>query len=44
MLVTVFPTQTGLHLQDGMYAVGVDDPGGLPKLLASDGTVLCLPA
>ena len=26
ILVTGFSAQTGLHLQDGMYEVGVDDP------------------
>jgi len=33
--VTGFSAQTGLHLQDGMYRVGVDDPQ-LAQLLASD--------
>ena len=35
MLVTGFSAQTGLHLQDGMYEVGVDDPQ-IAQLLASD--------
>ena len=26
VLVTGFSAQTGLHLQDGMYEVGVEDP------------------
>jgi len=33
--VTGFSTQSGLHLQDGMYTVGVDDPQ-LARLLAGD--------
>jgi ABC-type Na+ efflux pump permease subunit len=33
--VTGFSAQSGLHLQDGMYRVGVDDPQ-LAQLLASD--------
>jgi hypothetical protein len=35
MIVTGFTTQTGLHLQDGMYQVGVDDPK-IAQLLAGD--------
>jgi ABC-type Na+ efflux pump permease subunit len=35
VLVTGFSAQTGLHLQDGMYEVGVDDPQ-VAQLLASD--------
>lgn len=35
MLVTGFTAQTGLHLQDGMYQVGVDDPE-IAGLLAGD--------
>jgi ABC-type Na+ efflux pump permease subunit len=35
MLVTGFTAQTGLHLQDGMYQVGVDDPN-IAGLLAGD--------
>jgi ABC-type Na+ efflux pump permease subunit len=35
MLVTGFSAQTGLHLQDGMYDVGVDNPQ-IAQLLASD--------
>ena len=35
VLVTGFTAQTGLHLQDGMYSVGVDDPK-IGALLASD--------
>ena len=35
VLVTGFTAQTGLHLQDGMYTVGVDDPQ-VGALLASD--------
>jgi ABC-type Na+ efflux pump permease subunit len=35
MLVTGFTAQTGLHLQDGMYQVGVDDPK-IAGLLAGD--------
>jgi ABC-type Na+ efflux pump permease subunit len=34
--VTGFATQSGMHLQDGMYEVGVDDPE-LAGLIASDG-------
>jgi ABC-type Na+ efflux pump permease subunit len=33
--VTGFATQSGLHLQDGMYEVGVDDPV-LAQLIGSD--------
>ncbi len=33
--VTGFSTQSGLHLQDGMYKVGVDDPQ-IAQLLAGD--------
>ena len=33
--VTGFSAQSGLHLQDGMYRVGVDDPQ-IARLLASD--------
>ena len=33
--VTGFSAQSGLHLQDGMYRVGVDDPQ-IAQLLASD--------
>ena len=35
MLVTGFTAQTGLHLQDGMYQVGVDDQN-IAGLLAGD--------
>jgi ABC-type Na+ efflux pump permease subunit len=35
MLATGFTAQTGLHLQDGMYQVGVDDPQ-IAGLLAGD--------
>ena len=35
VLVTGFSAQTGLHLQDGMYEVGVDDPR-IAQLLAGD--------
>jgi len=35
MIVTGFTAQTGLHLQDGMYQVGVDDPQ-VAQLLAGD--------
>ena len=35
VLVTGFTAQTGMHLQDGMYIVGVDDPR-IAGLLASD--------
>ncbi len=35
VLVTGFTAQTGLHLQDGMYRVGVDDPQ-IAGLIASD--------
>ncbi len=35
MLATGFTAQTGLHLQDGMYQVGVDDPK-IAELLAGD--------
>jgi ABC-type Na+ efflux pump permease subunit len=35
VLVTGFSAQTGLHLQDGMYEVGVDDPQ-IAGLLAGD--------
>ncbi len=35
VLVTGFAAQTGMHLQDGMYNVGVDDPQ-IAELLASD--------
>jgi len=35
VLVTGFTTQSGLHLQDGMYDVGVDDPA-LAGLIAGD--------
>jgi len=35
MIVTGFTAQTGLHLQDGMYQVGVDDPQ-IAQLLAGD--------
>jgi ABC-type Na+ efflux pump permease subunit len=35
MLATGFTAQTGLHLQDGMYQVGVDDPR-IAELLAGD--------
>jgi ABC-type Na+ efflux pump permease subunit len=35
MLVTGFTAQTGLHLQDGMYLVGVDDQN-IAGLLAGD--------
>ncbi|MDP3564064.1 MAG: ABC transporter permease, partial [Methanoregula sp.] len=33
--VTGFAAQTGMHLQDGMYVVGVDDPQ-VAELIASD--------
>jgi ABC-type Na+ efflux pump permease subunit len=35
VLVTGFTTQSGLHLQDGMYLVGVDDPQ-VAQLIAAD--------
>ncbi len=35
VIVTGFTAQTGLHLQDGMYRVGVDDPQ-VAALIASD--------
>ena len=35
VVVTGFAAQTGMHLQDGMYIVGVDDPQ-IANLLASD--------
>jgi hypothetical protein len=35
VLVTGFSAQNGLHLQDGMYRVGVDDPR-IAELLAGD--------
>jgi ABC-type Na+ efflux pump permease subunit len=35
MIATGFTAQTGLHLQDGMYQVGVDDPQ-IASLLSSD--------
>jgi ABC-type Na+ efflux pump permease subunit len=35
VVVTGFAAQTGMHLQDGMYVVGVDDPQ-IADLLASD--------
>jgi ABC-type Na+ efflux pump permease subunit len=35
VVVTGFSAQTGLHLQDGMYEVGVDDPW-VAQLLESD--------
>ena len=35
VLVTGFTSQTGLHLQDGMYRIGVDDPQ-IAGLIASD--------
>jgi len=35
VVVTGFAAQTGMHLQDGMYVVGVDDPQ-VADLLASD--------
>ena len=35
VVVTAFAAQTGMHLQDGMYVVGVDDPQ-VADLLASD--------
>jgi len=35
VLVTGLTAQTGLHLQDGMYRVGVDDPQ-VARLIASD--------
>jgi len=35
MVVTGFTAQTGLHLQDGMYQVGVDEPQ-IAQLLAGD--------
>ncbi|MDD1695346.1 MAG: ABC transporter permease [Methanoregula sp.] len=35
VVVTGFAAQTGMHLQDGMYIVGVDDPQ-VAGLLASD--------
>jgi len=35
VLVTGFAAQSGMHLQDGMYVVGVDDPA-IAALLASD--------
>ena len=35
VIVTGFAAQSGMHLQDGMYEVGVDDPT-VAQLLASD--------
>jgi ABC-type Na+ efflux pump permease subunit len=35
ILVTGFAAQSGMHLQDGMYVVGVDD-GAIARLIASD--------
>ena len=35
ILVTGFAAQSGMHLQDGMYEAGVDDPA-IAQLLASD--------
>jgi len=35
VLVTGFTATTGLHLQDGMYTIGVDDPQ-IAQLIASD--------
>jgi ABC-type Na+ efflux pump permease subunit len=35
VLVTGFTAQTGLHLQDGIYSVGVDDPE-VAQLIAGD--------
>jgi ABC-type Na+ efflux pump permease subunit len=35
ILVTGFAAQSGMHLQDGMYEAGVDDPA-IARLLASD--------
>ena len=35
ILVTGFAAQSGMHLQDGMYRVGTDDPD-LARLIASD--------
>jgi len=35
VIVTGFTAQSGMHLQDGMYDVGVDDPS-VAQLLASD--------
>ena len=35
ILVTGFAAQSGMHLQDGMYRVGADDPA-LAQLIASD--------
>jgi ABC-type Na+ efflux pump permease subunit len=35
VLVTGFTSQSGLHLQDGMYEIGVDNPD-IAQLLASD--------
>ncbi len=39
ILVTGFAAQSGMHLQDGMYKVGVDDPA-IAQLLASDNRFL----
>jgi ABC-type Na+ efflux pump permease subunit len=35
VVVTAFAAQTGMHLQDGMYVVGVDDPQ-VADLISSD--------
>lgn len=35
VLVTAFAAESGLHLQDGMYRIGVDDPG-TASIVASD--------
>ena len=35
ILVTGFAAQSGMHLQDGMYVAGIDDPA-IAQLLASD--------
>ena len=35
VIVMSFTAQSGMHLQDGMYSIGVDDPS-LAKVLASD--------
>ncbi|WAC04871.1 MAG: PrsW family intramembrane metalloprotease [Methanoregula sp.] len=43
VLVTGFAAQSGMHLQDGMYVVGVDDPV-IAQLLASDNRFSVYPA
>ncbi len=35
MLVTAFAAQSGVHMQDGMYRIGIDDPD-VARVVASD--------